>query len=69
MDDYSSIILVAFVVMLFLIFGITQIRIGVNNLQKMEGSRIKNILRFTFAIPILIGAMIVVVLLLIYLVS
>ena len=68
MDDYSSFILVAFVVILFTVFAIMQLKIGADNLQNKEGSRLKNLLRLIFAIPILIVAIIILALVLISLI-
>jgi len=58
MDDYISTILVAFVVILFTVFSLLQINTGYRNYQHKEGSRLYNVLRVIFAIPLLIIALI-----------
>ena len=68
MGDYSSIILVLFVVILFTIFSILQIKTGFGKIRRKEGSWLHNILRVIFAIPLLIIALIAFVLLLISLI-
>lgn len=62
MDDYNSSILVAFVVILFTIFSIVQIKTGFRKIQYKEGSQLHNILRVVFAIPLLAISLIALVL-------
>jgi len=68
MEDNSSIILVAFVVILFAIFSILQIKTGFEKVRRKEGSWLQNILRVIFAIPLLIISLIAFVLFLISLI-
>jgi len=62
MDEYISIILVAFVVILFTVFSILQINTGYRKFQHKEGNRLYNALRVIFAMPLLIISLIAFVL-------
>jgi len=62
MNNNSSYILAAIVMSIFLIFTVLQMRTGTRNVQTKEGSKLYNILRIIFAIPLFIIALVALIL-------
>ena len=68
MDNFSSLFLVTFVAILFLVFSILQVKTGLKKSQQADGSRSHHILRIVFALPLLAISLIALVLILINLI-
>jgi hypothetical protein len=64
-NNFSGIYQPLFVIFLFILFSILNIRLGQNRIKKGDGSKIMNIWRIIYSIPILILSIIIVIILII----